>query len=151
MSPTTVKQAAPQDPRQRGRVIGFLNWGHLLDHYVLLIYPTVVLGLEAVYNRPYGDLLMLSTAAFTVFGLLALPCGWIAEQALGVTASVLTGQIVNFPEEPETVQENIREIGPSVMLAAPRIWENLVSQVTVKMTDRREYAANRNLPPRTPL
>jgi MFS family permease len=79
MSPTTVKPAAPQDPRQRGRVIGFLNWGHLLDHYVLLIYPTVVLGLEAVYNRPYGDLLMLSTAAFTVFGLLALPCGWIAD------------------------------------------------------------------------
>jgi MFS family permease len=78
---SSTKQPLSQDEqaRHRGRVIGFLNWGHLLDHYVLLIYPTVVLGLEAVYNRPYGDLLMLSTAAFTVFGLLALPFGWIAD------------------------------------------------------------------------
>jgi long-chain acyl-CoA synthetase len=61
-----------------------------------------------------------------------LPCGWIAEQTLGVTGSVLTGMVVNFPEEPETVQADMREIGPSVMLAAPRIWENLASQVVVK-------------------
>ena len=78
--PSTEKPIPPEEQaRHRRRTIGFLNWGHLLDHYVLLIYPTVVLGLEAVYNRPYGDLLMLSTASFTVFGLLALPCGWIAN------------------------------------------------------------------------
>jgi len=74
-----VKPLPDEAARHRGRSIGFLNFGHLLDHYVILIYPTVVLGLEAVYNRPYGDLLMLSTAAFTVFGLLALPFGWIAD------------------------------------------------------------------------
>jgi long-chain acyl-CoA synthetase len=64
-----------------------------------------------------------------------LPCGWIAEQTLGLTAALRTGLVVNFPEAPETVQDNLREIGPSVMLAAPRIWENLVSQVTVKTQD----------------
>jgi long-chain acyl-CoA synthetase len=47
----------------------------------------------------------------------------------------VTGQIVNFPEEPETVQQNIREIGPRHMVAAPRIWENLLSEVVVKMQD----------------
>src|ERR1700748_3009178 len=73
------KSIVSDDARRRARTIGFLNWGHLLDHYVLLIYPPVVLGLEAVYDRPYGDLLALSTAAFTVFGLLALPCGWLAD------------------------------------------------------------------------
>jgi MFS family permease len=77
---SSTREHPQSDPAQhRGRLIGFLNWGHLLDHYVLLIYPTVVLGLEAVYDRPYGDLLMLSTASFTVFGLLALPCGWLAD------------------------------------------------------------------------
>jgi MFS family permease len=60
--------------------IGFLNWAHFLDHYVILIFPTVVIGLEAVYGRSYGDLLMLSTAAFTAFGLFALPCGWLADK-----------------------------------------------------------------------
>ena len=63
----------------RRRSLGFLNWAHFLDHYVILIFPTVVLGLEAVYRRGYGDLLMLSTAAFTAFGLFALPCGWLAD------------------------------------------------------------------------
>jgi MFS family permease len=63
----------------RRRSIRFLNWAHFLDHYVILIFPTVVLGLEAVYGRSYGDLLMLSTAAFTAFGLFALPAGWLAD------------------------------------------------------------------------
>ena len=46
---------------------------------MILIFPTVVLGLEAVYGRSYGDLLTLSTAAFTAFGLFALPAGWLAD------------------------------------------------------------------------
>ena len=63
----------------RRRSLGFLNWAHFLDHYVILIFPTVVIGLEAVYGRPYGELLVLSTAAFTAFGLFALPAGWLAD------------------------------------------------------------------------
>jgi hypothetical protein len=46
------------DERTRRRSIGFLNWAHFLDHYVILIFPTVVIGLEAVYGRSYGDLLI---------------------------------------------------------------------------------------------
>lgn len=68
------------DDRARRRSIGFLNWAHFLDHYVILIFPTVVIGLEAVYGRSYGDLLVLSTAAFTAFGLFALPSGWLADK-----------------------------------------------------------------------
>ena len=66
--------------RARRRSIGFLNWAHFLDHYVILIFPTVVIGLEAVYGRSYGELLVLSTAAFTAFGLFALPSGWLADK-----------------------------------------------------------------------
>jgi len=75
----TMQTAAPDD-RARRRSIGFLNWAHFLDHYVILIFPTVVIGLEAVYGRSYGDLLILSTAAFTAFGLFALPSGWLADK-----------------------------------------------------------------------
>jgi long-chain acyl-CoA synthetase len=64
-----------------------------------------------------------------------LPCGWIVEQVMGLATSLVTGQVLNFPEAPETVQQDIREIGPRRMMAAPRIWENLVSQVTVNMQD----------------
>jgi MFS family permease len=68
------------DETARRRSIGFLNLAHFLDHYVILIFPTVVIGLEAVYGRPYGELLILSTAAFTAFGLFALPSGWLADK-----------------------------------------------------------------------
>ena len=73
-------QTAALDDRARRRSIGFLNWAHFLDHYVILIFPTVVIGLEAVYGRSYGELLILSTAAFTAFGLFALPSGWLADK-----------------------------------------------------------------------
>lgn len=76
---TSTDSAASFDETARRRSIRFLNWGHFLDHYVILIFPTVVIGLEAVYGRSYGDLLALSTAAFTAFGAFALPAGWLAD------------------------------------------------------------------------
>jgi MFS family permease len=59
--------------------IGFLNFAHAADHYVLLIYPTVVIGLEAVYAKTYGELIALSTAAFIAFGVFSLPAGWLGD------------------------------------------------------------------------
>jgi MFS family permease len=76
----TVQAAPPMDENARLRTISFLNLAHFLDHYVILIFPTVVIGLEAVYGRSYGELLALSTAAFTAFGLFALPSGWLADK-----------------------------------------------------------------------
>ena len=77
LNPTPTSAAF--DEAARIRSIRFLNWAHFLDHYVILIFPTVVIGLEVVYGSSYGDLLMLSTAAFTAFGLFALPSGWLAD------------------------------------------------------------------------
>jgi len=62
------------------RSIAFLNWAHALDHFVLLIYPTVVIGLEGVYGRSYSELIALSTAAFVAFGVFSLPAGWLADR-----------------------------------------------------------------------
>jgi len=59
--------------------IGFLNWAHALDHFVILIYPTVVIELEVAYGRSYSDLIWLSTASFVAFGLFSLPAGWLAD------------------------------------------------------------------------
>ena len=64
----------------RRRSIAFLNWAHALDHFVLLIFPTVVIGLELVYKRPYDELIALSTAAFVAFGVFSLPAGWLADR-----------------------------------------------------------------------
>jgi MFS family permease len=71
---------ATSDDLARTRSIAFINWAHALDHYVLLIFPTVVLGLEAVYQRPYAELIALSTASFVAFGVFSLPAGWLADR-----------------------------------------------------------------------
>ncbi|MBI4275415.1 MAG: MFS transporter [Rhizobiales bacterium] len=60
--------------------MAFLNWAHAVDHFVLLIFPTVVIGLEVVYGRPYSELIALSTAAFVAFGVFSLPAGWLADR-----------------------------------------------------------------------
>jgi MFS family permease len=68
------------DDHAKRRTIAFLNWAHGLDHFVLLIYPTVVLGLGAVYGRPYSELIAFSTAAFIAFGVFSLPAGLLADR-----------------------------------------------------------------------
>ena len=77
MADPTVPTAQSEAARRRS--IGFINWAHALDHYVILIYPTVVIGLEAVYARTYAELIALSTAAFVAFGVFSLPAGWLAD------------------------------------------------------------------------
>jgi MFS family permease len=76
---SSASHAAPVSIETR-RSIWFLNWAHALDHYVMLIFPTVVLGLEAVYGRPYGELIALGTASFVAFGVFSLPAGWLADR-----------------------------------------------------------------------
>jgi MFS family permease len=65
---------------QRRLAIGFLNWAHALDHFVILIYPTVVIELEVVYGRSYSTLIALATASFVAFGLFSLPAGWLGDR-----------------------------------------------------------------------
>lgn len=64
-----------------------------------------------------------------------LPFAWIGEQEFGVYWPLYRAFTVNFPERVETVQENIREIGPHILLAPPRIWEKMCSDIQVKVQD----------------
>ena len=57
----------------------FINIAHFIDHYVLLVFPTVVIGLQAALSRSYAELIALSTACFVAFGLFSLPWGWLAD------------------------------------------------------------------------
>ena len=59
MNPTQISAAPGTDEAARRRSIAFLNLAHAIDHFVLLIYPTVVIGLEVVYQRPYSELIAL--------------------------------------------------------------------------------------------
>jgi MFS family permease len=82
ISTTTASFASEQasDLSRRRLAIGFLNWAHALDHFVILIYPTVVIELEVVYGRSYSTLIALATASFVAFGLFSLPAGWLGDR-----------------------------------------------------------------------
>lgn len=64
-----------------------------------------------------------------------LPLAWIGEQMISIACGMQTGFALSFPEEAETVQHDLREIGPRIIFAPPRIWESLLSQVQVKISD----------------
>jgi long-chain acyl-CoA synthetase len=64
-----------------------------------------------------------------------LPPAWITENTLGLTVHLRTGMVVNFPEAPETVQPNIREVAPQSLLFSARLWENMVAMVQVKLIE----------------
>jgi len=64
-----------------------------------------------------------------------LPFAWIGEQMMSISCGLQVGFTINFPEEPEVAQENIREIGPHVMFAPPRMYEQWTRTVQVKYLD----------------
>jgi long-chain acyl-CoA synthetase len=64
-----------------------------------------------------------------------LPFSWIGEQMMSISCGLQAGFTINFPESPETVQQNIREIAPHVLFSPPRIYEQMVRTVQVRYLD----------------
>ena len=67
--------------------------------------------------------------------LCYLPMAWIGDSLLSLVLALLVGFVANCPESPETVQRDLRELGPTVVIAPPRIWENLLTSLRVRATD----------------
>lgn len=63
------------------------------------------------------------------------PPAWIVDQMWGLGVALLGGMTMNFPETPETVTEDFREIGPTRIITASRFWEDLASRIRVRMSD----------------
>jgi long-chain acyl-CoA synthetase len=95
--------------------------GALLTHYNML-----TMGQNLMRVDPYFE-----SDDFVSY----LPFAWIGEQMMSISCGIQAGFTLNFPEEPETAQENIREIGPHVMFAPPRVYEQMVRNVQVKYLD----------------
>ncbi len=68
-----------------------------------------------------------------------LPLPWIMEQVYAVAQALISRIVVNFVEEPETMMSDLREIGPTFVLLAPRVWESIAAEVKVKMMDATRF------------
>lgn len=63
-----------------GLAQAFSNVGHSFSHILTILYPTVVLGLERDWSMSYGELIGLMIAGQVLFGVMALPAGWIGDR-----------------------------------------------------------------------
>ncbi len=64
-----------------------------------------------------------------------LPMAWVGDAAFTLGMALVARLTVNCPENPETVQRDLRELGPDSMLAPPRIWENMLTLMQIKGSD----------------
>jgi long-chain acyl-CoA synthetase len=64
-----------------------------------------------------------------------LPLCHIAERLISVVNAVALGYIVNFPESPNTVPQDLAEIQPTFFLGVPRVWEKYLASVEIRMED----------------
>src|SRR5262249_8297380 len=60
---------------------------------------------------------------------------WVGDAFYTLVLSLYVGFACNCPESPETVQRDLRELGPTQILAPPRIWENMLTGVLVRAGD----------------
>jgi len=113
-----------------------------LDDVALMIYTSGSTG------KPKGAMLSYANIRGVVPGIVErleldagtthlsyLPLCHVAEQMLTAFVPLYLGSTVNFGESIRTVQEDLREVAPSMFLGVPRIWEKLHSAISIKMQE----------------
>jgi long-chain acyl-CoA synthetase len=64
-----------------------------------------------------------------------LPMAWVGDNLFSYAQAMVAGYTVNCPESAETVMTDMREIGPTYYFAPPRIFENMLTTVMIRMED----------------
>jgi long-chain acyl-CoA synthetase len=62
-----------------------------------------------------------------------LPLAWIGEQMIAVACGLQRGFTLSFAEEAATQRADLRELGPNLMFSPPRIWEDMLSSIMVRV------------------
>jgi long-chain acyl-CoA synthetase len=112
------------------------------DDVALMIMTSGTTGLPKFAMLSYKNIIdmaqkWLETAPIGVGDnwISITPPAWIVDQMWGMGASLCGGMVMNFPETPETMAEDLREVGPSIMITSSRFWEDLASKIRVKISD----------------
>ena len=71
--------------------------------------------------------------------LAYLPMAWVGDFIFSIGQAYWTGFCVNCPESPETMQEDLREIGPTYFFAPPRYFESLLTAIMIRMEDGGQF------------
>ncbi len=112
------------------------------DEIALLCYTSGTTGLPKGVMLTNNNLISVADSAFSIDPryntdnhVSFMPMGWIVEPVFGIVPHCMTGMMMNFPEEPETVRQNIREIAPDNLFYGAQLWDGQVGAVQVRMND----------------
>jgi MFS transporter, FSR family, fosmidomycin resistance protein len=96
----------------------FANVGHTLTHLMMLLYPTVVLTLEKQLALSYGELMWLFVPGLVLYGLAALPAGWLGDRwsaenmmVLFFIGSGIAGIATGLAQSPLGIASGLAAIG----------------------------------------
>ncbi len=125
-----------------GAVIDEVLARQRLDDLALMIYTSGSTGKPKGAMLSYANLRGVVPGIVDRLGLDAdsshlsyLPLCHVAEQMLTTFVPLYLGSTVNFGESLRTVQEDLREVAPTMFLGVPRIWEKLHAAITIKMQE----------------
>lgn len=111
-----------------------------LDDTALIIYTSGSTGKPKGAMISYGNIAAMAPGVIERLGLTPrtshlsyLPLCHVAEQMLTAFVPLYLGSRVDFGESIRTVQEDLREVAPTMFLGVPRIWEKLHSAISIKM------------------
>ena len=71
--------------------------------------------------------------------LAYLPMAWVGDFIFSVGQALWTGFCTNCPESAETMHVDLREIGPTYYFAPPRVFENELTNVMIRMEDAGKF------------
>ena len=113
------------------------------DDICVIVYTSGTTGAPKGAQLKHANLLFSGAALTRIYGLDAdrysvlcyLPLCHVGERIISVILHLQTGGTVNFAESIDTVQSNICEIGPTVFLGVPRIWEKYQHSVLIRLKE----------------
>ncbi len=135
------REILKENPAAKDEWIAGINAGKGSDISVFL-YTSGTTGRPKGVVLTHDNILITARETAKLEGLGAdeevlayLPMAWVGDHIFSYGQSYVCGFCVSCPESPETMMHDLREIGPTYFFAPPRIFENVLTTVMIRMED----------------